>query len=242
LHVLKYNSLLISKDISSNSSNGMNEGYPTINCTACLPDSFCPLGSINDINASSLQSFSQAYAYPTSPSSTSIDDILMQNTFSLATTSRRCLVVSPLFWALVTLFIAFIILIIMGILYYSPTGIKHFHRLELIFRHSDLIGNGELWFGGLISFGVIVLIIYVFWFGAAFVVKYPIETSSDANFACDTSLRNTQFSSSLQLLATIKSDQQQPMFNLLDSQDFTLTANFIQTGYTCNDITAQVNK
>jgi hypothetical protein len=220
----------------------MNAGYPTINCTACLPNSFCPLGSISDINASSLQSFSQAYAYPSSPSSTSIDDILMQNTFNLGTTSGRCLVVSPLFWALITLFIAFIILIIMGVLYYSPTGMKYFHRLELIFRHSDLIGNGELWFGGLLSFAIIVLIIYVFWFGAAFVAKYPIETSSDSNFACDASLRNTQFGSSLQLLATIQSDQEQPMFNLLDLQNFTMTVNFIQTGYTCNDITAQVNK
>jgi hypothetical protein len=205
-----------------------------------LTDSFCPLGSITDINQSSIQSISQAYAYPSSPSITSFDDILMENTFSLTAQPRRCLIISPLFWSLIALLIAFIILLIMGTLYYSPTGKKHFHRLECVFRHSDLIGNGELWLGGLISFSVIVLIIYGFWFGLAYVVKYPIETSSDADFACDTSLRNAQFSSVLQLLATIKSDQEMPMFNMLDDQSFLLTVSFIQTGYTCNDIATQV--
>ncbi len=207
-----------------------------------MPDSFCPLASISDINKSSIQSISQAYAYPTSPTSTSFDDILMQNTFSLEVTSRRCLLISPFFWALITLCVAFIILLIMGILYYSPTGIKHFHRLEWVFRHSDLIGNGELWFGGLISFAIIALIIYVCWFATVFVTKYPIETSSDADFACDTSLRNAQFSTALQLLATIKSDEETPIFDMLDMQEFTMTVNFIQTGYTCDQITAQVNK
>jgi hypothetical protein len=128
----------------------------------------------------------------------------------------------------------------MGLLYYSPSGKKHFHRLECVFRHSDLIGNGEFWFGGLISFAVIVLISYGFLFGAAFVVKYPIETSTDAEFACDTSLRNAQFSSALQLLSTIKSDEQQPMFTMLDDQNFTMHVSFIQTGYTCRDIATQV--
>lgn len=234
--------LLISKGISSNSSNGANVTYPMIECTACLSDSFCPLGSISDINNVSFQSPSQAYAYPKSSGSTSFDDILMQNTFSLETSPRRCLVISPFFWALITLAIAFIILVIMGILYYLPTGKKHFYRLECFFRHSDLIGNGEVWFGGLISFAIIVLIIYDFWFGIAFVVKYPIETSNDAYFACDPSLRNTQFTSALQLLVTIKNTQEKPIFTMLDEQEFTLTASFIQTGFSCDDITAQVDK
>jgi hypothetical protein len=130
----------------------------------------------------------------------------------------------------------------MGILYYSPTGRKYFQRLECVFRHSDLIGNGELWFGGLISFAMIVLIIYGFWFGLAFAVKYPIETSSDADFACDTSLRNVQLSSGLQLLATIKSSEETPIFDMLDNQEFNMTVNFIQTGFQCSDVTEQVIK
>ncbi|CAF1234250.1 unnamed protein product [Adineta steineri] len=225
-------------NLSSNSSNII---YPPINCTSCLSDSFCPLGSITDIYQSSIQSISQAYAYPTSSASPSFDDILMQNTFYIETISRRCVLISPFFWALITLLVAFIILIIMGILYCSPAGMKYFHRFRTVFRHSDLIGNGEFWFGGLISFAIILLIIYSFWFAALFLKKYPLETSTDATFVCDTSLRNAQYSSSLQLLTTIKTDQQAPIFDMLDMQDFTMTISFIQTGYTCNDVAAQEN-
>jgi hypothetical protein len=75
-------------DASSNSSNDINAVYPTINCTACLTDSFCPLGSVTDINQSIIQSISQAYSYLISSSSPSFDDILMQNTFSLQGTPR----------------------------------------------------------------------------------------------------------------------------------------------------------
>ncbi|CAF2521224.1 unnamed protein product [Rotaria sp. Silwood2] len=227
--------------VASNSLNDTNVVYPTINCTACLSDSFCPLGSVSDVNKSTIQLISQAYAYPSSSSISSFDDILIENTFSLQTTSNRCLLISPFFWALITLCIAFIVLLIMGILHCSPTGKKHFQRIECILRHSDLIGNGELWFGGLVSFSVIVLIVYSFWFGTVFFIEYPIETSNDAYFACDTSLRNIKFSSALQLLATIKSDEETPIFDLLDKQEFTMTVNFIQTGFTCNDIAAQEN-
>ncbi len=193
------------------------------------------------MNYSFLRSISQAYPYPSLSSSVSFDDILMANTFSLETNPRRCLLISPFFWSLIALIVAFIILLIMGVLYYSPTGRKHFQRLELVFRHSDLIGNGELWFGGLVSFAIIVLIIYVFWFGTVFVVKYPIESSSDANFACDTSLRNAQFTTALQLLATIKSDEEIPIFDMLNAQEFTMAITFVQTGYTCNSIRTQVS-
>ncbi|CAF2751609.1 unnamed protein product [Rotaria sp. Silwood2] len=227
--------------ISFNSSYVTYVGYPTAECIACSSNSLCPLASVSDVNKSIFQSKSQAYAYPTSSSMASFDDILMQNTFSLQTKPIRCLLISPFFWALIALCLAFIILLIMGVLYYSPTGKKHFQRLEWIFRHSDLIGNGELWFGGLISFSIIVLIVYSFWFGTVFVIKYPVETSTDSYFVCDTSLRNTQFSSALQLLATIKSNDETPIFNMLDMQEFTMTVNFLQTGYNCDDVTAQEN-
>ena len=221
------------KDASTNST-------PTLNCVACSSDSFCPLGSISEVNQSSISSTSQAYAYPPSPASTSFDDILIVNTFNLQFSSGRCLVISPFFWSLIVLLIAAIFLVLMAVFYHHEKGMKHFKRLECLFRHSDLIGNGELWFGGLISFSMIVLIIYGYWFGALFVTRYPVETSPDANFVCDTSLRNTKFSSALQLLATIKSDEESPIFDLLDQQKITLTATFVQTDYTCDNVSAQV--
>ncbi|CAM4965580.1 unnamed protein product [Rotaria socialis] len=122
----------------------------TLDCIAWSSDSFCPLASISDANKSAIQSKSQVYAYPTSSSMASFDDILMQNTFNL-------------------------------------------------------------------------------------------KTSTDANFACGTSLRNTQFSSALQLSATIKSNKETPIFDMLDTQKFTMIVNFLQAGYTCNDVTAQEN-
>ncbi|CAF0751779.1 unnamed protein product [Adineta steineri] len=225
----------------ANTKSSNNELLPTIQCLPCLNDSFCPLGSINDVNISSITSLSQAYAYLSSSSSTSFDDILIENIFSMQTTPIRCILISPFFWSLITLSISFIILIIMASFYYSPGKKKHFQRLEYIFRQTDLIGNGELWFGGLVSFAVMVLIIFSFWFGSVFLKLYPAETSNDAYFACDSSLRNAQFSSGLQLLTTIKSDDEQPIFDMLDSQNFTLEINFVQTGFTCNDVFAQTN-
>ena len=226
---------------TKSSSNLNGTLSPAVNCTPCLADSFCSLAAITDVNQSALTYISQAYAYPPSPSSTSFDDILMSNTFNLQSTPRRCLFISPFFWSLIVLGVALIILIIMALLYHSSAGMKYFHKLECIFRHSDLIGNGELWFGGLISFAMIVLIAYSFMFGSFFVKKYPIETSTDAEFACDPTLRNTQFTSTLQLLATIKSDEEKPIFRLMDAQDYLMTIHFIQTGYGCENIAAQVH-
>ena len=230
----------LSKDTSASTTSGINNSTPTVECVACSSDSFCPLGSISELNRSSMVSTSQAYAYPPSPSSTSFDDILIVNTFNLQFSSGRCLVISPFFWSLIVLLIVSIVLILMGVFYHSEKGMKYFKRLEWLFRHSDLIGNGELWFGGLISFSMIVLIIYGYLFGARFRTLYPVETSPDADFVCDTSLRNTKFSSALQLLATIKDDDEQPIFNLLDQQNITLTATFIQTDYTCDNVSAKV--
>lgn len=130
----------------------------------------------------------------------------------------------------------------MGFLYFYPTGMKYFQRLEFIFRHSDLIGNGEFWFGGLISLSIILLIIYNFWFGTVFVRQYPTETSNSAYFSCDSTLQNTDFSSTLQLVTTIKSNNEERIFNMLDSQEITMIVKFLQTGYTCADVTEQVNE
>lgn len=212
-----------------------------MNCTACSSGSFCPLASISDLNTLSIQSISQAYPYPTSSASSSFDDILMQNTFALDNSTRRCLLISPLFWSLIILIVALIVLIIMAVFNCLPARKKHIRRLQCIFRHTDLIGNGELWFGGLISFSIILLIIYNFWFGTVFANMYPIEAGKIAYFSCDTSLINAQFTSSLQLLATIRSNEEKPIFAMLDQQEFTITVNFLQTSFTCDDISTQVN-
>ena len=89
---------------------------------------------------------------------------------------------------------------------------------------------------------IIVLIIYGFWFGTVFVTRYPKEKSTDAYFARDISLRNTLFSSTLQLVVTTKSNEEVPIFNMLDNRQFIMTISFVQTGYTCRDVGVQVDR
>ncbi|CAF4582444.1 unnamed protein product, partial [Didymodactylos carnosus] len=101
--------------------------------------------------------------------------------------------------------------------------------------------EGELWFGGLISFGIIVLVSFAYWFSSSYLRQYPIETSGDSTFACDTSIRNAKFSTDLQLLSIPKSDELQPIFSMLDQQTFTMSVDFVNTLYGYTDITVQQN-
>jgi hypothetical protein len=223
------------------SSNTENETIViSFECIPCSNGSFCPLASVNDVNITLYQSINAAYPYPESPPSTNFDDIIITNTFQLSSGNHRCLVVSPIFWTLLVLAIVGIVLIVMGILYWIPSGRGHFKWLTHIFRRADIVGEGELWVGGLMSFAIIVLISFGFWFGSVYLKQYPIETADDSTFACDTSLRNAKFTSSLQLLALLRTEEEETVFDLLDQQNWTLRIDFIQTGFTCDNIVAQV--
>jgi hypothetical protein len=150
--------------------------------------------------------------------------------------------ISPMFRAMVSLAISSIILFIMGILHFIPTYKIHRRHLARILRSIDLIGNGELWLGGLMSSAVIVQIVFAFYFGFQYLNEYPIETASDADFSCHRTMRNAKFSSTLQHLATIKSVEEAPIFELLDIQNFTLSMDFVQTGFDCSQISVQLNR
>ena len=210
-----------------------------LTCVPCLASSFCPLASVGEVNKSLYSSKSQAFPYPNSPATTNFDDIIITNTFQLRSSDRRCLVVSPTFWTLLVLGLVFVVLVIMTILYWIPRTRNHFRYLTKVFRHADLIGEGEMWVGGLTSLALVVLITFAFWFGSVYVKQYPIETASDSTFSCDPSLRNAKFSSSLQLLALLRTDEEQLVFDLLDDQNWTMTVDFIQTGFQCSQISVQ---
>ena len=214
-----------------------------VNTSVCIPcsnGSFCPLASVNDVNLTFYQSINTAYPYPESPASTNFDDIIITNTFQLPSSDNRCLIVSPMFWTLLVLAIVGVVLIIMGILYWIPSGREHFQCLTHVFRRADIVGEGELWVGGLMSFAIVVLISFGFWFGSVYSKQYPIETAGDATFTCDKSLRNAKFTSSLQLLAVLRKQEEETIFTLLDQQNWTLTVDFIQTGFTCQNISVLV--
>ncbi|CAF1156572.1 unnamed protein product [Rotaria sordida] len=205
-------------------------------CVDCATNAFCPFGSTSDsISTDSLSNVIQVIAYPSSPAITGIDDILFFTLFSIGSTSR-CVALSPLFW---TLFVGCIVILIGSGMFIMKHCIKHpkaadsYEKLEKVFKQADLITAGDLWIGGLASFCIIVLSISCCVFSAYFYNSYPIETAPPSTYTCDTTLRNAQFSSSLQSLSIPVSDNVQDMFNLLNSQAVNLDVAFINTVYNC---------
>ncbi|CAF1544380.1 unnamed protein product, partial [Didymodactylos carnosus] len=98
-----------------------NPGNSSTSCSSCAANTFCPLGSSSDIDLSSLNAVIQALAYPESPELTGFDDILLVNVFGIGTTAH-CVVVSPLFWAIIVAILALIVMITIALLKYR---IKH---------------------------------------------------------------------------------------------------------------------
>ena len=119
---------------------------------------------------------------------------------------------------------------------------KYRRKLKNIFKHTDIIGEGEMWMGGLATLAIVVLVSFSYWFSASFIRRYPIEeVNGPATFSCDSKLLNAQFSSGLDLLALPKSEEAQPIFDLLEEQTFVLTLELINTGFSCDMVTAQEN-
>ena len=111
--------------------------------------------------------------------------------------------------------------------------------LQTIFKHTDLIGEGEYWISGLVSFCVVVIVAFACVFSFQYVKQYPIETASPSYFACDTTIRNAKFETNVQSLAIPIAEEEQQMFDLLDDQEFTLSVDFINTMIGCDAISIE---
>ncbi|CAF4034591.1 unnamed protein product, partial [Rotaria sp. Silwood1] len=225
-----------------NPGDSSNTGLVCVPCSN-KSTSFCPLASLSDIDQNTMPSLNQAVAYPESPETTDIEDLLLENTFSTRLESS-CLVISPLFWASIVGAVSLLIWIVIFMSRKSNCWgyAKHRERAKNFFKHTDLIGEGEMWAGGLATFTVLVLVTFSYWFLASFLRRYPIEEVTEpASFSCDKSLANAKFSTGLELLSLLKSAEAQPIFTMLDEQTFELTINLINTGFMCNDTTAQQN-
>ncbi|CAF0719899.1 unnamed protein product [Adineta ricciae] len=208
-------------------------------CMNCSSDSFCPLGAAYELNSSFLIPISQAYAYPRSPDTTSFEDILLQNMFSFGTTPS-CLLVSPIFWTLILIVLFLILFLVMASLnccVQPPKRELYRAAIKHIFRSTDLVGEGEWWVGGLASIAVVLVSAMAYTFAISYMYQYPIETTDGSKFACDSTLRNAKFESSLQPLAVPPSTQVQPMFDMLDTQNFTLQFDLLNTVLSCMRIT-----
>ncbi|CAF3577699.1 unnamed protein product [Rotaria sp. Silwood1] len=214
-----------------------------IPCSNNLSTSFCPLASLVDVDLSTVPSYSQAVAYPETGDTTDMEDLLLKNMFHLNSDSR-CLLISPILWTIVV--IGLCIFIFLFMITIKSCGCQQCancrKKAKNIFLHTDIIGEGELWVGGLATLAMLVLVSFSYWFSVSFIRRYPIEEVFDpATFACDQTLINSQFSTGLELLDIPKSEDAQPIFDLLDSQRFYLTLQLINTGFMCNVIATQEN-
>ncbi|CAF0889071.1 unnamed protein product [Didymodactylos carnosus] len=200
----------------------------SIDCAPCDNETMlCPLGAVAETDPSELYEVSQSTTYPQSPENTVFDDILMQNMFNVD--FSNCLMLSPFFWSAVMIGFAGVMLMLMGALKFSVKCKKFRQLFKRIFRQTDLIGEGELWIGGLLSFSIIVLAVFAYMFSDSYLRQYPIENVGDANFSCDKTLRNAKFSTSMQSLGTPPTEELNVIFDMLDNQNFTLHVAFINT-------------
>ena len=224
-----------------------NPGTLAHGALACIPcsrsssNSFCPLASLADIDLSTMPAYNQAVAYPETADTTDIDDLLMKNMFQI-NSDPHCLVISPLLWTLAVSGMCLFILLFMVVIKLCGCQqcIKYRKRVKNIFKHTDIIGQGEMWAGGLATLAIVVLVSFSYWFSISFIQRYPIEkVVGPAKFACDQTLINARFTTGLELLAISKIPESQLIFDLLDAQTFYLTLDLINTAFTCDSIIVQ---
>ncbi|CAF1689405.1 unnamed protein product, partial [Adineta ricciae] len=145
--------------------------------------------------------------------------------------SKHCLSVSPLFWTIIVIVLGLIIWLVLFALSRcakDSMGHKAHQQMKRFLKRTDLIGEGEMVIGGLFSFSIIVLVSFAYSFSNAYFHRYPIEDlKNEATFACDPTLKNSQFSSGLMALVIPPNDDEIPLFSLLDSQPFTLHIDFV---------------
>ena len=214
-------------------------------CVLCVDNTFCPLGaSFGDINMSSslLTNINQVRAYPVSPQSVRFDNILIQHMFTIHTSlSAHCLVFSPLFWGLIVIGFGLFVWILMFLFkryVTNPIGKKTQRHMKRLLKKTDLIGEGEMVIGGLFSFAILVLVTFAYTFSNSYFRRYPIEQVTETNdLACDASLTNAQFSTSLMAIGIPPNDEEAPIFELLNTQPLTLRIDFINTVFNCTDAT-----
>jgi hypothetical protein len=226
--------------------NTKNNGTSGTECETCTTNDLllCLRGSLVEIPLVNVTNYNQAVPYPNSPDLVEFDDVLLQNIFSFTTISPYCLAISPLFWASLTIGLGFIIYIVMCVLTCFPQYKPHRRFLKKLFKHMDLVGEGELWLGGLLTLTIVVLLAFTCKFSISFTHLYPIETvSSDGEMtaSCNSILPNAKFTSFLQLLSTIQHGEEKHIFTMLDEQNVTLTVHFVSTGFLCGSVTMQQN-
>ena len=216
---------------------------PCTKCAPCAFTSFCPLGSVNDISLYSYPSYTQTFSYPDPPDMNNYDDLLVQNVFTIGH-SRHCIVIAPLFWTIIVITLCLIVWFLMALpkICNCRRGHPHRSRAKQFLKKVDIVNQGERWVGGLFSFAIVLLISFTLWFATEFLKLYPIETSSISYVSCDDTIRNAVFSSALQLPLPNPDGHQWAIFEMLDTQNLTITVDLLNTLANCSNITVQQNR
>ena len=70
-------------------------------------------------------------------------------------------------------------------------------------------------------------------FAVSYLNQYPAEKVGPSLFACDETIRNAKFESSLRPLAMPRAEMEKPIFDALDTQKFTLHLDLVNTAIQC---------
>ena len=93
-----------------------------------------------------------------------------------------------------------------------------------------------MWLGGIASLAVILITAMAYNFAMSYLKQYPAEKVGPSSFACDETIRNAKFESSVKALAVPVSEVEKPIFVALGKQAFTLQLDFINTAMSCANV------
>ncbi|CAF1251216.1 unnamed protein product [Adineta ricciae] len=202
-------------------------------CSQCNDESYCPLE--HAIYPTELYDTEQYTGYPETPEIDVFADILLRNMFRI-----NCLRTSPFLYTMIALIIAITIAIIIGSLKFSKRTVVQQTNITRALQYLDLIEQGSLWFGGLVSIVLMVLLGLAVLFSYSFYYQYPItnEHEFDDNACLSNHHLNAKFETNLQFLKQNPRELGE-IFHLLDSQDFTLNIEVISKAFHCGRLLIQ---
>jgi hypothetical protein len=210
--------------------------------TYCLPcnSTYCLRGASDDVNLADFRSYNEIFIYPDSPIIDDYDDLLVRNFLSIEKTPY-CIIISPLFWVLISIVFCFILWLIMFFIKKrQPESINiHRKRVKRFFKRLDIIREGEVWIGGLASLVVFIMILHSCWFAYDYLNSYPIETATTLRASCTNKQLNTKFGNTIQLPLPETDGTYWPILNMLNKQIFTMTIHLINTRAHCDNITVE---
>ena len=167
----------------------------SVTCPQCTDQAFCPLEL--DMMTEPLLDIEQLNDYPESPEIDVFEGVLLRDMFR-----TECLRTSPLLFITIVVAIMFISSLVIGLMKFSKRFLAKQDHFTYVLRHLDLIQQGQLWFGGLISIALLVLLGFAVKFSYFYHYQYPIDSQHLRNQdTCQSNQHlNAKFDTNLQFL------------------------------------------